>query len=417
MGLFDFFKKASNSKQPIPESEKKYYQPDSYYTTKDIRGEDVITFEERKKTSTVSRNGLYVAEILLLEYCSLGTYPHPKNGYPAFWWFEYGIRDVGTILHSLEERGFIRMSTPIESIPSLTSPQLKEILKAYNLPLSGKKDDLVQRIKENLSDNDVTGYISECKYTLTDLGKSELSENEYVPIMHKNKNHNLLWEINNKLPENKIIRDFLFDSIKKFPYIIEEILTFQEKIDLNQRSWQKRFYDILWGELNRKSMQCFSEQNYGLYRNVRLNMAMFSKEEQRYQDAVMFLSEVAFWDLNCCGNNFDYENFLVLNFEILKDGKSSFFPYEKSIMTIAPNVVKEIEICQKELNINDNELKDLLLESVKKFSAPIQIFTYEEIVDIFFWERDKNVIELNNVYGEAEKRFDLLNQKRTIKNK
>lgn len=221
-----------NCEPPIPESEKKYYQPDSYYTNKVHQGTQferaVITFEERKKTSTVSQNGLYVAEILLLEYCSYGTYPHPKNGYPAFWWFEYGIKNVGAKLQSLEERGFIKTSTPIESVPSLTAPQLKEILKAYNLPLSGKKDDLVQRIKENLSDNDISSYIAERKYILTDLGKNELSENEYVPIMHKSPDKTdensmfgpvfNVWEVNRRLSKNldwwTIIEEMKQEQIK-----------------------------------------------------------------------------------------------------------------------------------------------------------------------------------------------------------
>lgn len=231
--------RAVNTEPPIPESEKKYYQPDSYYVQKTHEGTQfergVITFEERKKISTVSRNGLYVAEILLLQYVSYGTYPHPKNGYPAFWWFEYGIRNVGAKLQSLEERGFIRMSTPHESISSLTVPQLKEILKAYNLPLSGKKDDLVQRIKENLSDNDINGFIPEYKYTLTNLGTNELSENEYVTIMHKSPDKTdensiwgpvfNVWEVNRRLSQNpdwrSIIEDMKQEQVK-YQYEKEE---------------------------------------------------------------------------------------------------------------------------------------------------------------------------------------------------
>ncbi len=120
MGLFDLFKKKDKAdvapkvtpvKISIPESEKKFYQPDSYYTDVVAEGtafeRRVITFEERKKTAIPSKRGLYPAEILLLEYCSKGTYPGPQNGYPGFWWFAYGIRDVGAALKSLEDRGYL----------------------------------------------------------------------------------------------------------------------------------------------------------------------------------------------------------------------------------------------------------------------------------------------------------------------
>lgn len=142
LGIFNLFKKSTRlNEPPIPESEKKYYRPDDYYTHKAHPGtifeRDVIVFDERKKTTVPSEHGLYVAEILLLEYCSYGTYPRPKTGYPGFWWFEYGIRNVGARLQSLEERGFITMGDE--------------------------------------------------KYSLTDLGRDELKANGYVPYMHKTK--------------------------------------------------------------------------------------------------------------------------------------------------------------------------------------------------------------------------------------
>lgn len=158
MGLFGFGKKKDNpvkaataikpieqkKKSPlyivdnsIPESEKQYYQDDSYYTLVSHPGtmfeQKVITFDERKKTAIPSENGLYVPEILMLYFCK--QYPNPKNGYPGYWWFNYGIRNVGAVLTSLVDRGFITLG-------------------------------------------------SAGKYQLTEKGKAELAANEYVPYMH-----------------------------------------------------------------------------------------------------------------------------------------------------------------------------------------------------------------------------------------
>lgn len=170
MGLFDLFKKKTDDKgtsgiaektaqnsrvassATIPDSEKKYYQPDSYYTKKAHEGtmfeSEVVTFNKRKETSIPSRNGLYVPEILMLHFCN--KYPNPKNGYPGYWWFKYGIRDVGTALKSLETRRFIAL-------------------------------------------NESTG-----KYEPTELGKAELEENAYVPYMHKNSTNRdfTVWDLN-----------------------------------------------------------------------------------------------------------------------------------------------------------------------------------------------------------------------------
>lgn len=196
MGLFDFLKpksggsKSSNGRDTIPDSEKKYYRSDDYYTTKTYEGTaaegEVITFNARKRTSIPSSTGLYVAEILLLAYCAQGTYPHPKNGYPGFWWFEYGIRDVGAALSSLEERGYIEFGPITTALNDLTAAQLKTMLKDKGQPSSGSKDNLIDRVYDCYSDDELIDMGLEEKYVLTQKGKAELRENQYVPYMHKN---------------------------------------------------------------------------------------------------------------------------------------------------------------------------------------------------------------------------------------
>lgn len=201
MGLFGLFRKktAVTAEMPephqepaenrtIPAEEKKYYQPDSYYSEKAFEDtpfeKTVITFEERKKTAVPSARGLYPAQILLLEYCSKGTYPGPQNGYPGFWWFEYGIRDVGSALKNLEKEGFIVLAPAADSLKCLTIPQLKELLETHGQSGSGKKADLIERVKETVSEESLTDAGVQPKYILTELGKAELEENAYVPYMH-----------------------------------------------------------------------------------------------------------------------------------------------------------------------------------------------------------------------------------------
>lgn len=191
MGLFDTLKRQKKAEAGISESEKEYYQPDSYYTDKSYPGTQferkVITFEERKKTCIPSRTGLYVAEILLLEYCSYGAYPHPKNGYPGLWWFEYGIRDVGAALRSLEERRYIEYGSAIDQFPKMTVAQLKEIAAQFGVNAHGNKPDIIATILDNVPEDKLESAITERKYRLTEKGEDELRENEYVPYMHKHR--------------------------------------------------------------------------------------------------------------------------------------------------------------------------------------------------------------------------------------
>lgn len=173
----------------IADDEKPYYRSDEYYTTYSYPGTEmarkVITFEERKSTSYPSKRGLYVAEILLLEYCSYGKYPKPSGGYPGLWWFEYGIRDVGHALESLEKRGFLSWAPFEQCLSSLKTDELKRILDKAGLQTSGKKSDLIKRISTEVPREMVSLPDSTFKYELTDVGKLELQQNGYVPYMHK----------------------------------------------------------------------------------------------------------------------------------------------------------------------------------------------------------------------------------------
>ena len=198
----------------ISPDERPYYQPDNYYTYYSYPGTEfaqkVTPFEERKKVSYPSSRGLYVGEIMLLEYCKQGKYPKPASGYPGFWWFKYGIRDVGHALESLEKRGFIKWRPKADGLQGLKIDELKSILSERNLSLTGKKAELINRIILDIPESELSipNYIP--KYELTEIGKTELADNGYVPYMHNHRHLTLefppvgetftVWDINKLFP-------------------------------------------------------------------------------------------------------------------------------------------------------------------------------------------------------------------------
>lgn len=207
MGLFDRFRKKApeesiqpvaakvdGSKKPvntsvalpyadpsgISEDERTYYQPDEHYTL-----EGVITFEERKKSTRPSARGLYVAEILLLDEVRYGNLPKPDRGYWDRWWFEFGIRDVGHALESLEKRGFIRWAPKSETVKNLKTDELKQILIQAGLPEKGRKAALVERILTEIPEEKLPDQDNLIKYQLTELGETELAENGHIPYVDR----------------------------------------------------------------------------------------------------------------------------------------------------------------------------------------------------------------------------------------
>ena len=297
MGLFDFLKKPKPvipkqepSKPAVPEADKNYYQNAPYYTDVAFSGtpfeKRVISFEERKKTAIPSRTGLYPAEILLLEYCSYGTYPGPKNGYPGFWWFEYGIRDIGAALKNLEDRGYIVFATAKESLNNFTIPQLKELLSSKDLPTSGKKADLVMRVADAFSEAELLVTGVQIKYMLTELGQRELIENEYVPYMHK--------------AHNKTTEDARFGMTFNV-WSINKLLGAGDKTNWKTVvEEQEKKMGLQTAESNARTMETLKKVNPQLFKELKTQdqqLEAVQSARKEYDESKDINSYIAFWEM------------------------------------------------------------------------------------------------------------------------
>lgn len=207
--------------------------------------------------------GLYPHEILLLHYCTYGKYPSPS--YPRFWEEEYGIRDVDALLSSLEARGYLAVGSRADALPSLTVSELKPILASLGLPVSGKKVELIARIRSAASEADLAAFVPSGKYILTRSGLDELEVNQYVPYMHQ-------------LKDNDIHLVNMNHLVMKYP--------------------DRSFRDLLWSEYNRLLSEYMQSLKYDQYRNVKFSMYRFRLEEGAYKDSFSFLAEVFCMDIN-----------------------------------------------------------------------------------------------------------------------
>lgn len=169
-----------------------------------------------------SKRGLCVGEILLLDYCT--HYPLVDNRYPKFWADKYGIEDVEGALRDLQIQGFIELD-------------------------------------------------QNWKYRLTELGKTELDENGYVPYMHKCKQAVSpqfdVWSINHKLNgDTSGWRRVTYEEhLKEVNRMIEINKRMVENSDpRNMESWndwpedaQKRMLENF--ERNRSELEAKSSKN------------------------------------------------------------------------------------------------------------------------------------------------------------
>lgn len=371
MGMFDIFKK--NKAQPVSSSNEKPNEFEvmpgvkmsisitSHVPTQDEIDAQVIPVAERVKTAIASKHGLYPHEILILDYAH--TFYTDGNSFQGFWWYGYGIRDMQAVLNSLVERGFLEVGNVQGTLERQTAAVIKDTLKLYGLKTSGKKAEIIKRALDEIPEDELKNRFPQRTYKLTSLGQEELKSEDYIPYVHRHGYGLDIWSMN----------------------------------QLIHTKPSRSCRDIIWEHLNNESIQCYSENNWGLYRNCRFSMSEFLKEENKIEESLVLLAEVAYVDLSGASNNFDIRFLDIIS--------QNFFPYEHSLATTAPGIISRIFDRQKELGYTDDDLKSVLEKCMSKLSTPIHLFTADECVSIIFFERDGNKEALSKLYEKAQKTF------------
>lgn len=266
-------------------------------------------------------------EILLLDY-SQGFSTDQEHYH--FWEYQYGI-NVLSKLHDLINRGLLTLGDRCLTLNSRRIAELKALLRAHGLKISGRKADLVDRVLAHVSEADIDTAFPERRYVLTDLGRTAVTENEYIGYVHS---HRLL--------------DLGIDTIAA---MVNEA---------PQYPWR----DLIWSHLNQMLITSASRGAWGLYRNVTLSMAEFVAEESRWADALAFLAEVIFLDMN----------------QLYRDEMPPDPVHRTSTMRIPPGIVERAREWSNHAGLNDDDLRVLMLNRPRPTQALGQVFTPEETV-------------------------------------
>lgn len=371
MGLFDFFKKkkdnraeGSNNKKSSSNNGLKI-KPRISIKTEIINTSsepEVIPVEKVIKGMKPNDAGLYPHEILLLSYAP--KYYVEGNNYPGFWWYKYGVRDVDKSLNSLRDRGFLQVGSLKSTIEKETAVVIKDILKANDLKVSGKKAEVVQRLLDEVPEEKLKVVFTKHTYELTDAGKDLLKEEEYIPYIHRHGIEDLdIWSLSKKVYERP----------------------------------GYSYRDVIWGYLNERSMFHIKNGDFGLYRNCRFSMSEFVKEEGKIDNAFSLLVEVIRYDLSGLSNGF--------NGEFMDIYADSYFPYESSIVTMTPGITSRVVDYQEKKDLSDEELKIKLHDVMGKIKLPFSLFLVDECVDIVLMEIHKDEESLEKLYKKVKRRF------------
>jgi hypothetical protein len=116
------------------------------------------------------------------------------DGYAAYFLYECGIRDCIKYHQDMIQDGYLIEAEPVEVLNSFRIPELKEMLKELNQPVSGKKALLINRILEFSGDDFLGLHCPEKLYKPSMKGLSFLEKHEDYVQVHRHKNWGVSWE-------------------------------------------------------------------------------------------------------------------------------------------------------------------------------------------------------------------------------
>ncbi len=256
MGFLDFFKRKKKSTSNI-DNTFKYNK----ITTNDIS--DEVQHTNYKRLQSIS---------VFLNWAQKGYPIGNLDSYPIYMKYELNIIDPSQFHIDMISDGYLEKPNFDTLFTYFKVPELKQILNDNNLPKSGNKATLIERILNNVSNdslkkiqNNFTGYV------LSEKGKEFINRHYDFIEMHKS---------------------------SKWMISLDEYISKK-----NQLKFNASFNDIAWGIFNDRNIQYVSEKHWGLARNNILNMSELLVKENKLKDALYFLLAVLYYDLSGLGNN------------------------------------------------------------------------------------------------------------------
>jgi len=130
----------------------------------------------------------------------------------------------------------------------------------------------------------------------------------------------------------------------------DEVIKGEKEFKKSKEILRKRFgkepseNDVKWAILNNKLLEHITKKEFGLYRNVKLDMAEFLRKENNLKDSLLTYFEICYLDLNGSSN-------------------SGYFSLDLAFL--APGIIERIQRLIKFLKLNEKETEKLFFQKCK----------------------------------------------------
>lgn len=134
-----------------------------------------------KKQMVRTEEGLFPGDIVMLWRIHFNNFT-TETWIPEYFEYRYGINSDESI-ERLMSKKYIELGTVKESVDILNMTVLKRILKSEGMKLTGKKDELVERVL-TIADSKLEDKIELRRYKITALGSEILNKYDDIIQSH-----------------------------------------------------------------------------------------------------------------------------------------------------------------------------------------------------------------------------------------
>lgn len=252
------------------------------------------------------------------------------SSFQGFYDYRYNVNPQKLLQKTLNA-GLIKVSDIEESLYNATLTELKSLLRKESLKVSGKKDELVDRLIQNLSKSQLKHEFPKKYYVLTSKGKKIIEENKFAIFYHKYQN--LSDEVNLETYEEAVIKDPT-----------------------------QTFHDISINLLSEKSTFRRNEKSWGLFRNILLSIAGIYNIKEDYDSYIKYVIKVCIIDLSGLQNQ----------------------SYSPKLILLAPGVIHPLGKMLSKLEKSKEYLSNIIEQSIKELILPQSFFNQSQIKEFIF---------------------------------
>ncbi|GAB4074709.1 hypothetical protein GCM10028778_22120 [Barrientosiimonas marina] len=269
-------------------------------------------------------NGLLPGEVLLIDWMDGKD---TNSNIPDYFSDRYGL-DPETSVAKLREEAFMTEAGLVESLQSFKVPELKDILRQNELKVSGKKQELIDRLMDYLDEAVIHNYIQQKPFKRTSKGQQALDDYDYIVSAHKNES-----------------KDGIYNMGEAIKYV-------------SQLDYQPSNSEISWALFQNALVTHYQNQDFRSYRNVYHHMAQQLQREEDFENALLYYLEIFIIDLSGLENG---------------DGLES-----PERVQIVPGIINNIENLYAKLDLDKESIQDLFGQAWENVSSSLPFHSLDQ---------------------------------------